>query len=96
MVTQELPTWALELLGADGAGRIETAIADAESRTSGEIVPILVRRSSTIGHVPLIAFSLLLLGVLLSDLPVYLTGLGGPHSRDRRLAVGICPALADT
>ena len=76
---QELPNWAHSLLGADGAERIETAIADAESRTSGEIVPVLVRRSSTIGHVPLLAFSLLLLGVLLSDLPVYLERFGGPH-----------------
>ena len=79
MVMQELPSWALKLVGADGAEQIEAAIADAESRTSGEIVPVLVRRSSTIGHVPLIAFSLLLLGVLLSDLPVYLSWLGGPH-----------------
>jgi putative membrane protein len=79
MVNQELPSWAHSLVDTDGVERIETAIADAESRTSGEIVPILVRRSSTIGHVPLIAFSLLLLCVLLSDLPVYLSGLGGPH-----------------
>jgi putative membrane protein len=79
MVMQELPSWARSLLGTDGAERIETAIADAESRTAGEIVPILVRRSSTVGHVPLLAFSLILLGVLLGDLPVYLTRLGGPH-----------------
>jgi putative membrane protein len=79
MVMQELPSWASSLLGPDGTERIETAIADAESHTSGEIVPVLVRRSSTIGHVPLIAFSLILLGVLLSDLPVYLSRLGGPH-----------------
>jgi putative membrane protein len=79
MVMQELPRWARNLLGTDGAERIEAAIADAESRTSGEIVPVLVRRSSTIGHVPLVAFSLLLLCVLLSDLPLVLSGLGGPY-----------------
>ena len=95
---QELPSWARSLLGTDGAERVETAIADAESRTSGEIVPILVRRSSTVGHVPLLAFSLVLLGVLLSDLPVYLSRLGGPHwvwlTVSWGLAFGLAVALS--
>jgi putative membrane protein len=79
MVMQGLPNWALKSLGHDGAERIEAAIADAESRTSGEIVPILVRRSSTVGHVPLMAFTLLLLCMLLGDLPVHFSALGGAH-----------------
>ena len=79
MVTQELPGWARSILGDDGAERIESAIADAESHTSGEIVPILVRRSSTVGHVSLVSFSLLLLCVVLADLPAYGAELGGPH-----------------
>ena len=79
MVTQELPDWALRLLGNDGAARIEAAIAEAESRTSGEIVPMLVRRSSTVGHVPLLAFVLLLLFVVLAEIPEYLSLLGGPE-----------------
>jgi putative membrane protein len=79
MVTEELPGWARRVLGDDGAERIETAIADAEARTSGEIVPLLVRRSSTVGHVPLVSFTLLLLCVFLSDLPAHLAGLGGPY-----------------
>ena len=84
MVTEELPsagssfTWARRALGNDGAERIEAAIAEAESHTSGEIVPILVRRSSTVGHVPLVSFTLLLLCVFLSDLPARLAELGGP------------------
>jgi putative membrane protein len=76
---EELPSWARGVLGDDGDQRIESAIADAESRTAGEIVPLLVRRSSTVGHVPLVSFTLLLLCVLLSDLPVHLTELGGPY-----------------
>ena len=72
------PNWARQVLGDDGVERIETAIADAESSTSGEIVPILVRRSSTVGHVPLASFTLLLLCVFLSDLPARLSELGGP------------------
>ena len=79
MVMEELPSWARSVLGNDGAERIESAIADAESRTSGEIVPILVRRSSTVGHVPLVSFTLLLLCVFLSDLPAHLAELGGPY-----------------
>ncbi len=78
MVTEELPGWARRALGSDGAERIETAIAEAESHTSGEIVPILVRRSSTVGHVPLVSFTLLLLCVFLFDLPAHLAELGGP------------------
>ncbi len=94
MVTEELPdpssssnagsnasstaSWARRALDNDGAERIEAAIADAESSTSGEIVPVLVRRSSTVGHVPLVSFTLLLLCVYLPDLPAYLAELGGP------------------
>ena len=83
MVTQELPSpsssWVRRALGNDGAERIEAAIAEAESNTSGEIVPLLVRRSSTVGHVPLVSFTLLLLFVYLSDLPAHLAELGGPY-----------------
>ncbi len=79
MVMEELPSWARSVLGNDGAERIESAIADAESRTSGEIVPLLVRRSSTVGHVALVSFTLLLLCVFLSDLPAHLAALGGPY-----------------
>lgn len=79
MVKQELPGWASDLLGHAGVDRVDAAIAEAESRTSGEIVPIVVRRSSTVGHVPLVCFTLLLLGILLVDLPTILAALGGPH-----------------
>ncbi len=79
MVMEELPSWARSVLGNNGVERIESAIADAESRTSGEIVPLLVRRSSTVGHVSLVSFTLLLLCVFLSDLPALLTELGGPY-----------------
>ncbi len=71
------PDWAVRVLGTDGSARIEAAIAQAESTTSGEIVPLLVRRSSTVGHVPLLAFCLLFIAALLVDLPGLLGGLGG-------------------
>ena len=79
MVMEERPDWARGVLGTDGAERIEAAIAEAESRTSGEIVPILVRRSSTVGHVLLVTFTLLLLCMFIVDLPGILVGLGGPY-----------------
>ncbi len=79
MVTEELPGWARRALRNDGAERIEKAIAAAESGTSGEIVPLLVRRSSTVGHIPLVSFTLLLLCSLLFDLPGHMAELGGPY-----------------
>ena len=75
----EMPSWAHALLHANGAERIESTVAEAESRTSGEIVPMLVRRSSTVGHIPLVSFSLLLLGQFLFDLPGRLAELTGPY-----------------
>lgn len=63
------PKWAKRILGAEGRKRIEAAIAAAERKTSGEIVPVLVRRSSTTGHVPLLSFCLLMLLVLAFELP---------------------------
>jgi putative membrane protein len=81
MVTTKIdwPSWATGAMGGDGAERIEAAIAAAESRTSGEIVPVLVRRSSTVRHVPMLGFLLILVCLLLIDLPRLLETLGGPH-----------------
>ena len=75
----ELPEWARPFLDAEGASRVEDAIGEAERHTSGEIVPIVVRGSSTIGHVFLLAFALLLLVVYIADLPGLLFDFGGPH-----------------
>lgn len=81
-----LPAWAIRALGTDGQRRIEDAIERAESNTSGEIVPVLVRRSSTVGHVPILAFALLLLTAYLLDLPALLSQWGGAEW----LWVGAC------
>ncbi len=83
-------SWARRVLGKDGAERVETAIAEAESHTSGEIVPILVRRSSTVGHVSLVTFTLLLLCAYVADLPAYLAELGGLYWA----WLGVCWGLA--
>lgn len=70
---EKLPDWATRILGENGHDRIEEAIARAESQTSGEIVPLLVRRSSTVGHVPMLAMSLLMLSAFMLDLPAWLS-----------------------
>ncbi len=80
MSEMTVPGWAARCLGTDGHERIEAAIAEAESRTSGEIVPLLVRRSSTIGHVPVLAFCLLLTAFLLAELPAVLGDWLGGHA----------------
>lgn len=91
----EIPDWARAQLGADGVARVEDSIAEAESRTSGEIVPMLVRRSSTVGHVPMLTFTLLLLCVWLGDVAFWFdTWLGGPHWLSLGLAWLLAGVLA--
>jgi len=61
----EIKSWATKYISQSGFEQVEKAIAEAESHTSGEIVPILVRRSSTIGHVPIILACLFLISYFL-------------------------------
>jgi putative membrane protein len=55
-------------ISSDDLKRIEDAVKKAESKTSAEIVPMIVGRSSAVGHVPLLLFTGQLL-VLLMLLP---------------------------
>lgn len=57
----ERPVWIESIVGDSDLERIRSAVAQAESRTSGEIVPMIVHRSITTGHVPLILFLVFLL-----------------------------------
>lgn len=89
------PDWATKRLGSDGAARVTAAIAAAEARTAGEIVPVLVRRSSTVGHVPFLAFTLLALCLLLFDPAAYAAAAwGGPHWAWLGLGWGVAAGLA--
>ena len=65
----DIPNWAKKHLTNEDVQRIEQAIKTAETKTSGEIVPVIVRRSSTIGHVPLILMSLFVAIYMLVDGP---------------------------
>lgn len=64
----KLPIWISYYLTKDHSEKIEEAIASAERKTSGEIVPIVVRSSSAIGHVPIILLLIFLPFFLNSDL----------------------------
>jgi len=98
VVDPQIPAWAARVLGADGRERIEAAIAEAESRTSGEIVPLLVRRSATVGHVAPLVFCLALIAALVVDLPGWLGELGGHElvwvAVSWLLAAGLAVALS--
>ncbi len=57
------------ILDENARKRIEQAVIEAEKRTSAEIVPVLVLRSSAVGHVaPLAGFFLCTLGLLVQPL----------------------------
>ncbi len=90
-----IPSWAKTVLGDQEVDVIEAAIAAAESRTSGEIVPVLLRRSSTVGHVPLILFFILLVLALLMNLPELASAsVGGPTSLWFGISGGIAAVAA--
>lgn len=53
MAGEQTPTWLNGFLSAEDLPRIQKAVEQAEARTGAEIVPMIVRRSSAIGHIPL-------------------------------------------
>ncbi|MBE8162904.1 MAG: hypothetical protein HAW63_02835 [Bdellovibrionaceae bacterium] len=58
--------WIKKYLSKNDFDKIENAVKQAELLTSGEIVPMVVKSSSTVGHVPIILFLLSLLLVSLA------------------------------
>lgn len=54
-----IPKWLKGFLSPADLERVEAAVQKAEAETSAEIVPVIVRRSSAIGHLPLTLFLLL-------------------------------------
>ena len=58
---QDIPKWLHYKLDRAGFEKIKAAVGLAETRTRGEIVPMIVRKSITTGHVPVVLF----LGILL-------------------------------
>ncbi len=62
--SNEIPPWAKNHLSADSKATVEAAVQRGERQTSGEIVPMVVRRSSVRGHVLPLTASLVLLVIL--------------------------------
>ena len=63
-----VPGWVVPHLDEKKIKIIESAIVRAESKTSGEIVPLVVKSSSAIGHVPVITFCVFLIAMLVFQL----------------------------
>ena len=64
-----IPSWLRKYLSNEGLKKIEKKVAQIELSTSGEIVPMIVRRSSTVGHVPIMIYSLGLLLYYIFGIP---------------------------
>ncbi len=64
----EIPKWIAPYIDQAKIKEIETAIVRAEKKTSGEIVPLVVKSSSAIGHVPIITFSAIFIAMLIFSL----------------------------
>ena len=75
----DIPKWARAYLRPERVQLVEDAIRVAEGKTSGEIVPMIVRRSSTIGHVPVVLACLLVTVFLIVDGPGWQYELIGEH-----------------
>lgn len=63
----DIPGWSKRYLQAESAQLIEEAVKAAEMKTAGEIVPMVVRRSSTVGHIPLVLMSLMVAIFMIVD-----------------------------
>lgn len=77
----KIPRWLSGYIKTNDVDTIETAVKAAEKKTSGEIVPIIVHRSSTTGHIPIIL-------VLLFSTIYFSTGLW-----EMQLFLGVSPWL---
>ncbi len=71
MSTESLPraTWAEKFMTSEEIQAVSAAVEKAEALTSGEIVPMIVRRSSTTAHVPWMITLVLLLIFLVFEIP---------------------------
>ncbi len=61
--------WSKSFLQAGDAEKVSAAVALAEAKTSGEIVPMIVRRSSTTGHVAFMLSLVILVALLAFEVP---------------------------
>ncbi len=62
--------WINSYLSQDEISRVGQTVKEAEANSTGEIVPMIVRSSSTVGHLPLIITLLLTSITLAIDVPL--------------------------
>jgi len=74
-----IPKWISKWLSVEGVGHINASIAAAEQRTAGEIVPMIVRRSTVAGHVWPIVFLSFLVVVLAGSIAEWQARFLGAH-----------------
>lgn len=60
-MVRKIPRWLKSQLDEAGYQAVAAAVKEVEGRTSAEIVPMIVRRSSAIGHVPMVVLVILVL-----------------------------------
>jgi putative membrane protein len=51
------PKWCLKFISPSGIHSVSNAVKAAEEKTSGEIIPMIVRRSSALGHLGIQLFT---------------------------------------
>ncbi len=61
--------WIHRYISDEDMQKISEAVGRAEEKTDGEIVPVIVQRSSTVGHVPLTLTLIILLMLVIVELP---------------------------
>lgn len=74
MAIGNIPSWAEKLLSVSEAQQISETIAEMEKKTDGEIVTMIVKKSSSIGQVPILLFLIFSLAILATDFALYLEG----------------------
>jgi putative membrane protein len=64
-----IPLWARDILHERDLAKISEAVREAELRTEGEIVPMVVRRSSVFSSLPLMLTLIMLVLILVLEVP---------------------------
>ena len=64
-----IPRWAQHFLDEKDLNTIQEAVRQAEMNTSGEIIPIIVRRSTFIGHLPILLTLIFVTTLMIAEIP---------------------------
>lgn len=65
----KIPSWAKNFISEGEVQKVEKAIEKVETTTAAEVVAMVVRRSSPLGHVPFQVTLILLVSILVFEIP---------------------------